>query len=103
MSRYAIDKLCYRVTHEPDLREALRTAPEQALRAAEPALTEEELAAFLAGDVGRLSRLGANNFLLHQLGRWQLFGLDLPTYAERIRTEYHAERAGSHGDTHATG
>jgi len=103
VSRYAIDKLCYRVTHEPDLREALRATPEAALRAAEPALTEEELAAFLTGDVGRLSRMGANNFLLHQLGRWRLFGLDLPTYAERIRTEYHAERAGSNGDTHAPG
>jgi hypothetical protein len=29
--------------------------------------------------------MGANHFLLHQLGRWQVLGLDLPTYAERIR------------------
>ena len=44
--------------------------------------------ALLAGDVGRLSKLGANNFLLHQLGRFCLLGLDLPTYAERIRAAY---------------
>ncbi len=98
MSRYAVDKLCYRVTHEPALREALRDGPEAALRAAMPPLSEEELHAFLSGDVGRLSRLGANHFLLHQLGRWQLFGLDLPTYAERIRTEYRDERAWRHGN-----
>jgi hypothetical protein len=46
----------------------------------------------LAGDVGRLSRRGANDFLLHQLGRWRVVGLDLPTYAERIRAAYREER-----------
>jgi hypothetical protein len=38
--------------------------------------------------VGRLSTMGINHFLPHQLGRWQLPGLDLPTYAERIREAY---------------
>ena len=37
--------------------------------------------------------MGANPFLLHQIGRWQLLGLDLPTYGERIRAEYAAERS----------
>jgi hypothetical protein len=32
--------------------------------------------------------MGANNFLLHQLGRFQLLGLDLPTYADRIQAAY---------------
>ena len=90
MSIYAVNKICYRVVHEPALRQALNEAPEQALRAARPPLSPEELAALLAGDVGRLSRLGANHFLLHQLGRFRLLGLDLPTYAERIRAEYRA-------------
>ncbi len=49
---------------------------------------EDELQALLAGDVGRLSKMGANNFLLHQLGRFGLLGLDLPTYADRIRAAY---------------
>jgi hypothetical protein len=88
VSVYAVNKICYRVVHEPALRQALTEAPEQALRAARPALSQEELAALLAGDVGRLSRLGANHFLLHQLGRFRLLGLDLPTYADRIRAEY---------------
>jgi hypothetical protein len=65
VSVYAVNKLCRRVVHEPELRAAL-----------------------LAGDVGRLSRMGANHFLLHQLGRWKVLGLDLPTYADRIRAAW---------------
>jgi hypothetical protein len=74
--------------HEPELRQALADAPEVALRAASPPLSEEEIAALLAGDVGRLSKLGANHFLLHQLGRWHVLGLDLKLYAERIRAAW---------------
>jgi hypothetical protein len=88
MSIYAVNKLCRRVVHEPDLRAALAAEPEAALRAARPPLDDEEVAALLAGDVGRLSRMGANHFLLHQLGRWKVLGLDLPTYAERIRSAW---------------
>jgi hypothetical protein len=88
VSIYAVNKICYRVVHEPELRQALMDAPERALRAATPPLSEEELQALRAGDVGRLSKLGANHFLLHQLGRFRLLGLDLPTYAERIRAAY---------------
>ena len=88
MSVYAVNKLCRRVVHEPDLRRALSDDPEPALRAATPPLSEEELQALLAGDVGRLSRMGANHFLLHQLGRFRLLGLDLPEYAARIRAAY---------------
>jgi hypothetical protein len=88
VSIYAVDKVCYRVVHEPELRQALIDAPEEALRAARPPLTEEERQALLDGDVGRLATMGANHFLLHQLGRFRLFGLDLPAYAERIRAAY---------------
>jgi hypothetical protein len=88
VSIYAVNKICYRVVHEPALRRALAQAPEEALRAAWPPLTEIELTALLAGDVGTLSKLGANHFLLHQLGRFQVLGLDLPTYAEQIRAAY---------------
>jgi hypothetical protein len=88
VSTYAVNKLCRRVVHEPELRAALARDPEAALRAATPPLAEDEIAALLAGDVGRLSHMGANHFLLHQLGRWQVLGLDLPTYAERIRAAW---------------
>jgi hypothetical protein len=95
MSVYAVNKLCRRVVHEPALRAALADDPERALRAAQPPLSEEELRALLAGDVGTLSKMGCNHFLLHQLGRWHVLGLDLPLYAERIRAAHRAERASS--------
>jgi hypothetical protein len=88
VSIYAVNKVCRRVVHEPELRQALGENPEQALRTARPPLSEEEVQALLAGDVGRLSKMGANHFLLHQLGRFRLLGLDLPEYAERIRAAY---------------
>lgn len=97
MSIYAVNKICYRVVHEPQLRTVLSGSAEEAeaaLRAARPPLSEEELGALLAGDVGRLSKLGANHFLLHQLGRFRLLGLDLPAYAERIRAAYRQDRSG---------
>ena len=92
MSVYAVNKLCRRVVLEPSLRSALADDPEAALRAARPPLSEQELQALLAGDVGRLSKLGCNHFLLHQLGRWRVLGLDLPLYAERIREAHRDER-----------
>ena len=88
MSVYAVNKLCRRVVHEPGLRAALAASPEAALREASPPLSEDEVRALLAGDVGRLALMGANHFLLHQLGRFQVLGLDLPSYADRIRAAY---------------
>lgn len=93
MSLYAVNKLCRRVVHEAALRERLRNSPEQALRDADPPLTEEERDLLLAGDVGRLGRLGASHFLLMALGRYELFGLSLPEHGLRMRVEYARERA----------
>ena len=98
MTIYAVDKLCRRVVHDPDLREALERSPQETLRAARPSLSDEEVRLLLAGDVGTLSRMGANSFLLHQLGRFRLLGLDLPTHGERMRAEYAAERAARWGN-----
>jgi hypothetical protein len=85
MSLYALDKLCYRVVHDPQLRDGLARDPERTLHAVSPALSEPQIAALLAGDVGTLSRMGADHFLLHQLARFRLFGLDFGSYAQRIR------------------
>jgi hypothetical protein len=94
VSVYAVDKLCRRVVCEPRFADRLRADPDSALRGATPALSDSERELLLAGDVGRLGRMGANFFLLHQLGRFELFGLTLPSYAARIRAEYRSERAG---------
>ena len=94
MSVYAVDKVCRRVVCEPGFADQLREDPEPALRAATPPLSDSERELLLAGDVGRLGRMGANFFLLHQLGRFELFGLTLASYADHIRAEYRSERAG---------
>ena len=91
MSIYAVNKVCRRLVHEPELRAVLAASPESAeaaLRAARPPLSDEEIRALLAGDVGTLSRAGCNHFLLHQLGRFELFGLDLEEEAARIRAAH---------------
>jgi hypothetical protein len=89
MSVYAVNSFCRRVVHDAALRAALADDPEAALRTARPALDEDEVEALLRGDVGELSLRGCNHFLLHQLGRWRVLGLDLPTYAKRIRAPHH--------------
>jgi len=88
VSIYAVNTLCRRVVHEPALRASLNDDPEPVLRAARPRLSDEEVKALIDGDVGRLSKMGANHFLLHQLGRWQVLGLDLKLYAKRIRAAW---------------
>lgn len=91
MSIYAVNKVCRRLVHEPELRAALaasRESAEAALRAARPPLSDAEIRALLDGDVGTLSRAGCNHFLLHQLGRFELFGLDLKEEAARIRAAH---------------
>jgi hypothetical protein len=93
VSLYPVDKVCRRVVIDPAFVEALRADPEKALQAASPPLSDRERELLLAGDVGALGRMGANFFLLHQLGRMELFGLTLALYAERIRAEYAGERA----------
>jgi hypothetical protein len=93
VSVYAVNKVCRRAVVDPAFAAALREDGAAALRRVAPPLTERERELLLAGDVGALGRMGANFFLLHQLGRLELFGLTLPLYAQRIRTEYAAERA----------
>jgi hypothetical protein len=76
--------------HEPELRDALASeeTAEAALRAATPPLSDAEVAALLAGDVGTLSHAGCNHFLMSQIGRFGLFGLDLKEEAARVRAAH---------------
>lgn len=84
MSIYNVNKVCYLVQHDPAFRERMREDPAQAL--ADFQLTDEERQALLAGDVGRLCRLGAHSFLLGHLQRFQLVGLTMESYVRSIRT-----------------
>jgi hypothetical protein len=88
MSVYAVNKLCRRVVHEPRLREQLngsREEAEAAIRASRPPLSDEEVQLVLDGEVGELGQRGCNYFLIHQLGRWEVLGMDLKTHGDRVR------------------
>jgi hypothetical protein len=83
MSMFAVNKLCRQALHDLDFRAALKRDPEAAI--APLALTDDERAALLAGDVAWLYEQGAHPFLLALLTRWDLFGLTVHSYSERIR------------------
>ncbi|MEF2978936.1 hypothetical protein [Subtercola sp. YIM 133946] len=83
MSTYQVAKFCRSCLMNSDVRDLAIEAPEAALDLFD--LTAEERELLLAGEVGELSLLGCNDFLLSYLPRWNLFGLDVPLYSERMR------------------
>jgi hypothetical protein len=83
VSTYQVAKFCRRCLLEPALRQAVQDDPATALGGFD--LTDRERELLLDGQVGELYRLGGNAFLLSYLPRWNLFGLDVPTYAQRMR------------------
>jgi hypothetical protein len=88
MSVYTINKLCRDALHDPGFREAVKRDP--ALAIAPLDLTDDERNALLGGDVARLYEWGCHPFLLAYLTRWDLFGLTVERYSERIRTAHDA-------------
>jgi hypothetical protein len=84
MSVYAVNYLCREILRDHAFRAAMKTDPAAAM--AKYDLTAEEREALLAGDVAKLYRLGANAFLMGYLPRFEVCGLTLPIYNERIRS-----------------
>ncbi|MBI2357366.1 MAG: hypothetical protein HYV04_00345 [Deltaproteobacteria bacterium] len=84
MSIYLINKICYLAEHDPELREKLRRDPAAAIAGFE--LSEEERSAFLRGDVAKLHELGAHDYLLGHLRRYELLGLTREIYTRRMKT-----------------
>ena len=83
MSVYGVHKLCRAALHDLATREAMKTSPAAALE--KFPLTADEKQLLLTGDVARLWERGASGFLLSYLTRWELFGLTVPIYCERMR------------------
>jgi hypothetical protein len=83
MSIYAVNKLCRDALHDRAFRAALERDPRSAI--APLPLTDAERSALLDGDVAWLYERGAHPFLLAYLTRWELFGLTVALYSERIR------------------
>jgi Aromatic-ring-opening dioxygenase LigAB, LigA subunit len=83
MSIYSVNKLCRDALHDPAWREALKRDPKSAI--APLPLSDAERSALLNGDVAWLYEQGAHPFLLAYLTRWELFGLTVSLYSDRIR------------------
>ncbi len=84
MSIYAVNYLCREVLRDHAFRAAMKADPKAAL--AGKNLTGQEREALLAGDVAKLYKMGVNAFLMGYLARFEVCGLDIETYNNRIRT-----------------
>ena len=83
MSVFAVNHLCREVLRDHGFRAAMKADPAKALAPLD--LTDEERRALIAGDVGALYRMGVNGFLMGYLARFEVCGLDVGIYNERMR------------------
>ncbi len=83
MSVYQVAKFCHSCLIDPDLRALAQSDPGKALDRFD--LTDTERQDLLAGEVGRLHAAGCSAFLLSYLPRWNLFGLTVSSYGDRMR------------------
>jgi Aromatic-ring-opening dioxygenase LigAB, LigA subunit len=83
MSVYAVNYLCRELLRDHAFRAAMKADPAKALSGLD--LTEDERRALLAGDVGTLFRMGVNGFLMGYLARFEVCGLNVQIYNERMR------------------
>lgn len=98
MSLYSLSKLLYMLNREPGLKAQFKSDP-RAL-ADRSALTEEERAAFIDHDVGKLYVLGVNGQILMHYAA--LCGVAWPDYLQQMRDgvkKYGPVRAGIYAMT----
>ena len=83
MSIFAVNHLCREVLRDHGFRAAMKADPAKALAPLD--LTDEERRALIAGDVGALYRMGVNGFLMGYLARYEVCGLNIEVYNQRMR------------------
>ena len=83
MSIFAVNHLCREVLRDHAFRAAMKSDPAKALAPLD--LSDDERRALLAGDVGTLYRMGVNAFLMHYLARFEVCGLNVKIYNQRMR------------------
>lgn len=83
MSIFAVNYLCREVLRDHAFRAAMKADPARALERLE--LTDDERRALVSGDVGTLFRMGANGFLMGYLARFEVCGLNVEIYNQRMR------------------
>jgi hypothetical protein len=86
MSIISVNHLCRDITRDPALRKTFLEDPKAALSRYPRKFTEPERTALLAGDVGTLYQMGVNAYVMGYLGRYGVFGLNVQSYSERIRS-----------------
>ena len=84
MSVYAVNKLCRETLRDHEFRARMKTDPAAAI--AKFDLTGQEKRALLAGDVVTLHRLGVNDFMMGYLARFEICGLSVLVFNEKIRS-----------------
>jgi len=85
MSIFAVNFLCREVLRDHAFRAAMKHDPAQALAGKD--LSDAERRALIGGDVGALFRMGANAFLMAYLARFEVCGLNVDIYNQRMRAE----------------
>ena len=83
MSLYQLNKILYLLEVDTGFLARMKSDPADAIKGME--LTEDERAAVLSGDVGKLYLMGVNMFILDSIARHELFGIDRNTYLAKIR------------------
>jgi hypothetical protein len=83
MSVFAVNYLCREVLRDHAFRAAMKADPAKALAPLD--LTDAERKALIAGDVGALYRMGVNGFLMGYLARYEVCGLNVEVYNQRMR------------------
>jgi hypothetical protein len=81
MSLYSAQKFLYQLNREPQVQQRFRE--DRAALLGDYELTDEERAAFLAGDIGKLYVLGSNGQLLMHFAA--LLGMPWADYIEAMR------------------
>jgi hypothetical protein len=84
MSIFAVNHLCREVLRDHAFRAAMKSDPAKALVPLD--LSDDERRALLAGDVGTLYRMGVNSFLMNYLARFEVCGLNVKIYNQRMRS-----------------
>jgi hypothetical protein len=84
MTVLALNRLCRETLRDHAFRAAMKSDPARAIAAYD--LTPDEKRALLAGDVVALHHMGVNDFLMGYLARFEICGLNVPLFSERIRS-----------------
>ena len=83
MTVFAVNYLCRELLRDHAFRAAMKADPVKALAPLD--LTDDERRALIAGDVGTLYRMGVNGFLMGYLARYEVCGLNVEVYNQRMR------------------